>query len=91
MSMDTILSIVSNLGFPIACVIGLGWYVKYISDKHSNEMTSIMDKHEKEIDKLRDSHEKQTKELKESFDKNTGVLTELVIWLKSSFKGGNEK
>jgi hypothetical protein len=50
-----------------------------------------MDKHEKEIDKLRDSHEKQTKELKESFDKNTSVLTELVIWLKSSFKGGNEK
>jgi hypothetical protein len=50
-----------------------------------------MDKHEKEIDKLRDSHEKQTKELKESFDKNTSVLTELVIWLKSSFnKGGNE-
>lgn len=89
--MDTFASIVSNIGFPIACVIGLGWYVKYITDKHSKEMQTIMDKHETEVDKLRESHEKQTKELKESFDKNTSVLTELVIWLKSSFnKGGNE-
>lgn len=87
--MDTVLGVISNLGFPIACVIGLGWYVKYITDKHSKEMTTIMDKHETEVDKLRESHEKQTKELKESFDKNTSVLTELVIWLKSSFKGGN--
>lgn len=89
--MDTIKDIITNVGFPIACVIGLGWYVKYISDKHSKETELLVSKHEIEIDKLRDSHEKQTKELKESFDKNTSVLTELVIWLKSSFnKGGNE-
>lgn len=89
--MDTIKDIITNVGFPIACVIGLGWYVKYISDKHSKETELLVSKHEIEIDKLRESHEKQTKELKESFDKNTSVLTELVIWLKSSFnKGGNE-
>lgn len=87
--MDTFASIVSNIGFPIACVIGLGWYVKYITDKHSKETELLVSKHESEITKLQESHEKQTKELKESFDKNTSVLTELVIWLKSSFKGGN--
>ena len=90
--METITNIVTNVGFPIACVIGLGWYVKYISDKHSKETELLINKHESEVTKLQESHEKQTKELKESFDKNTSVLTELVIWLKSSFnKGGNEK
>lgn len=89
--MDTFASIVSNIGFPIACVIGLGWYIKYITDKHSKETELLVSKHESEVTKLQESHEKQTKELKESFDKNTSVLTELVIWLKSSFnKGGNE-
>lgn len=73
--METIIQVITNLGFPIACCIGLAKYVKYITDKH-----------EKETDQLRNSYEKQTHELKESFDRNTNVLTELVIYLKEVIK-----
>lgn len=73
--METITQLITNIGFPIACCIGLGWYIKYITDKH-----------EKETDQMRNSYEKQTHELKESFDRNTNVLTELVIYLKEVIK-----
>lgn len=69
--MDTAVSLISSLGFPIVCCLGLAWYVKYITDKH-----------EKEIETLSKSHEKQTSDLKKSFDKNTEVLSELVFIMK---------
>lgn len=36
-----IVNIISNVGFPIACVFGLGWYVKYVTDKHEKEITKL--------------------------------------------------
>lgn len=73
--MDTAISLISSLGFPIVCCLGLAWYVKYITDKH-----------EKEIETLSKSHEKQTNDLKKSFDKNTEVLSELVFIMKRGDK-----
>ena len=73
--MDNIVTIISNIGFPIASAIALALYVKYQTDKH-----------EKEIKELTASHEKQMHELKESFDKNTAVLNDLVIYLKGVIK-----
>lgn len=69
--METISTLISNIGFPIACCVGLGWYIKYMTDKH-----------DKETEQLRQSYDKQIHELKESIDKNTTALTELVIYLK---------
>lgn len=68
-----ITTIIANLGFPIACVIGLAWYVKYQTDKH-----------EKEIDKLRDSQEKNNAEMRQALDNNTKAVSELLFYLKGS-------
>lgn len=73
--MDAIGSLITSVGFPIVCCLGLAWYVKYITDKH-----------EKEIETISKSHEKQTNDLKKSFDKNTEVLSELVFMLKRGDK-----
>ena len=68
-----IVQIISNVGFPIACVIGLGWYVKYITDKH-----------EKEIKELRESQEKANAENRQALENNTRAIQELVFYLKGS-------
>jgi len=71
-------TLIANLGFPIVCVIGLAWYVKYVTDKH-----------EKEINNLRESFEKTNAELKNALDNNTRALTEIVIYLKEVLRNEN--
>lgn len=67
-----IVQIISNVGFPIACVIGLSWYVKFVTDKH-----------EKEIKELRESQEKQNAENRQALENNTRAIQELVFYLKA--------
>lgn len=69
--MNDIVTIVSNLGFPIACVIGLAKYIKYVTENHKSEI----------ID-MRNSYENTYKELKKSLDKNTCAIIELVNYMK---------
>lgn len=33
--------VISNLGFPIVCCIAMGWYVKYMTDKHQGEIDGL--------------------------------------------------
>jgi len=73
-------TLIANVGFPIACVIGLAWYVKYVTDKH-----------EKEINNLRESFEKTNTELKNALDNNTRALTEIVIYLKEVLRNENNR
>lgn len=36
-----IVSMISNLGFPIACVIGLALYVRELTSQHKNEVDEL--------------------------------------------------
>ena len=33
--------LIQNCGFPIACVLGLGYYVKYLTDTHKKEIETL--------------------------------------------------
>ena len=52
--METAIQFITNVGFPIACCVALGWYVKYMTDKH-----------EKEIEKLKQSLDNNTRVITE--------------------------
>ena len=36
-----VVEIIQTLGFPIACVIGLGYYVKELTNEHKNEVKEL--------------------------------------------------
>ena len=36
-----ITEIISNLGFPIACVVGLGYYVRELTNQHREEVKEL--------------------------------------------------
>ena len=42
MSMDEITSLISNVGFPIACVGCLAWYVKSLTETHKEEVKELL-------------------------------------------------
>lgn len=41
MDTDGIITVIQSVGFPIVMCGAMGWYVKYITDKHNAEMQSI--------------------------------------------------
>lgn len=63
---DTWVQIISSVGFPICACFGLGWYVKYITDKYGEEINDLQREHKEEIAKVT-----------EALNNNTVALTKL--------------
>ena len=69
--MDVFIQVVSTLGFPIACCIACGWYVKYITDKNRDQ-----------IDKIMEQHQSEMKEVTQALNNNTLAITKLTDYMK---------
>ena len=69
--MDVFIQVVSTLGFPIACCIACGWYVKYITDKNREQ-----------IDKIMEQHQSEMKEVTQALNNNTLASTKLTDYMK---------
>lgn len=41
MEMESIVQIVSSIGFPIVACVGMGWFIKYIMDRHLEETNGL--------------------------------------------------
>lgn len=65
--MEEMAQIVSSLGFPIAMVLILMYYIKYTIDKFNDQIYIINDKHQNEISSII-----------EALNNNTIVLTKLT-------------
>ena len=49
MDIQTVLTAISTVGFPIACCVGMGWYVKYTTDKNREDLTTLNALHKEEM------------------------------------------
>lgn len=70
--MDLILQIIQTVGFPIACCVFLGYYIKTQNNEYREDVKALTDKYERAIDKF-----------SKSIDKNTQILTALDAKLGS--------
>lgn len=64
-----VLSAISQVGFPIVCVIAMAWYVKYITDKNREEITRINEKHDTEMKEITTAINNNTLALQRLCDK----------------------
>ncbi len=78
--MNDVLTAVQAVGFPIVCCIGLGYYVKYMTDKNTDE-----------IDKINELHREEMKSLAEALNNNTIALTRLCEKMEPGEVTLNEK
>ena len=67
MDAQTITTIISSLGFPIVSCLGLGWWIKTITENFNNQ-----------LEQTRKDHKEEIKALKDSLDNNTIALTKLL-------------
>lgn len=64
--MEVFLNIIQTVGFPIACCVFLGYFIKTQNTQYREDVKSITDKYEQAV-----------KEFSKSLDSNTQVLTRL--------------
>lgn len=66
MEMNEILQAVTTVGFPIVMCGAMAWYVKYMTDKHRDD-----------INKLNEQHKQEMQEVTQAIDNNTIALAKL--------------
>lgn len=71
MDLNSIMSAVASLGFPVVCCLGVGWYVKYLTDKNREQ-----------LDKISEHHREEMKEITQALNNNTLALTRLTDFIQ---------
>lgn len=65
-----IVNLLGNYAFPIIACMAMAWYVKYITDKNSEDTKNLNEEHTKEMLEFKD-------EIKEALNNNTIAITRL--------------
>lgn len=71
MDVGAITGLISNLGFPIACVIGLGWFLYQVFQKTTDENAKNMEKVQQ---RCKEREEKLYEEIKENREVNSKAI-----------------
>ena len=69
MDLNIIMTLVGSLGFPIVACIGLGWYVKYMTDINRSDMTELRKEHKDEMTKMTEALNNNTLVIQKLIDK----------------------
>ena len=67
MDTNSIVSIITSVGFPIVMCGAMGWYVKYITDRNHEDMANE-----------REQHDAEMKEVTQAINNNTLAITKLT-------------
>lgn len=71
-NINMITTIITTVGFPIFACGAMGWYVKYISDRHSKEVQQLNEQHQEEMSKVTEALNNNTLALQKLCDKIGG-------------------
>lgn len=66
MDISSMTQIIMSVGFPIVACIAMGWYVREINNKHSDQ-----------IEKMNNQHHEEMKQVVEALNNNTLALQRL--------------
>lgn len=50
-----ILNVINTVGFPIACVVAMAFYCKYLTDNYRSDIKESESRHKAEMDKIVES------------------------------------
>lgn len=75
--METVLSIIQTIGFPIACCLFLGYFIKQQNDQYREDVKTITGKYEAALDEMSDKYDAQIEKFSSAIDRNTQILTAL--------------
>lgn len=65
--MEEVVQAISTVGFPIVCVLILFWYVKYVTDRNTEELKE-----------LREAHATEVSQMTQALNNNTLTIQKLI-------------
>lgn len=69
MDVNTIIQLVSSVGFPIVCCGAMAYYVKYITDKNRESLEKLNNQHQEEVTGMTDALNNNTLAIQRLCDK----------------------
>lgn len=76
--MNEIVNMISTIGFPIVCTLGLAWYVREINTSFQNKLSEITAEHRSEISEMRKSYSEDIARISDALDRNTEIMGRLL-------------
>lgn len=76
-NVNEISQIVSTVGFPIAMCVVMGFFIKYTTDTHREDLRQQQETHKEDLRIMQENHKETATRLANSIDENTIVLEEL--------------
>lgn len=52
MDVNALIQAVGTVGFPIVCAIGMGWYIKYSTDRNREDIAKLNEQHKNEMSEV---------------------------------------
>lgn len=76
--METIANIIQHMGFPIACCVFLGFFVKQLNDQYREDVKALSEKHETNTRLISERYEKALSDVTEKYNDNISKFSEAV-------------
>lgn len=52
MDVNALMQAVGTVGFPIVCAVGMGWYIKYSTDRNREDIAKLNEQHKNEMSEV---------------------------------------
>lgn len=85
------MQLIGSYAFPIVACVGLGWYLKYTSDRNREDQKEQQKQYAEQIALIQEQHSEEIKALREEMVAMNKTLTELVIIMRTNSKGDDGK
>lgn len=72
-----VLNVIQSVGFPIACCVFLGYFIKTQNTQYREDVKEMTEKHENAVKEITEKYENAVREFSKSLDSNTQVLTRI--------------
>lgn len=76
-TLELVIQLVQQLGFPIAVAVLAFWYIKYREDRNDERLEKLRESYESEQRETRTLHREETEKLTEAINNNTLIITKL--------------
>lgn len=88
MTVDSVISAISVVGFPIICAVAMAIFVKYMFDKYRDEVKTLNEQHHKEIMEITEQHKRDMSDSTTALNNNTLAIQQLADFIRGGKDNG---
>lgn len=77
-TLNLVISLIQQLGFPIAVAVLAFWYITYREDRNDERMEKLRESYEVEQKETRQLHRDEMAKLTEAINNNTLIITKTL-------------